>query len=131
MHEINCSKFRGLFYIFKYSFRILKAVGLNYFSFFILGRTSQRPSTANLPLSNTAERSPSCLTSSHPRSRSAVAPSLSRAASEISEIEYIDTTDCNEPFLDCTADQQTLDSLEKELNVLKNLAGNAIFFFSL
>ncbi|KAK2500297.1 hypothetical protein MC885_015248, partial [Smutsia gigantea] len=88
-----------------------------------IGWTSQRPSTANLPLSHNVKRSPSCLISSHPRSRSAVARSLSRAASEISETEYIDTTDHNEPFLDGTADQQTLDSLEKELNVLKNLAG--------
>ncbi|XP_017512633.3 zinc finger B-box domain-containing protein 1 isoform X1 [Manis javanica] len=96
-----------------------------------IGQTSQRPSTANLPLSNTAERSPSCLTSSHPRSRSAVARSLSRAASEISEIEYIDTTDYNEPFLDGTADQQTLDSLEKELNVLKNLADPSVKLYSL
>ncbi|XP_058411578.1 zinc finger B-box domain-containing protein 1 [Diceros bicornis minor] len=86
------------------------------------GQTSQRPSTANLPLSNSVKRSSSCLSSSPPRSRSAAAPSLSRAASEISEIEYIDVTDHNEPFLDTTADQETLDSLEKELNVLRNLA---------
>lgn len=83
---------------------------------------------ANLPLSNSVKRSSSCLSSPRPRSRSAAAPSLSRAASEISEIEYIDITDHNEPFLDGTADQQTLDSLEKELNVMRNLAGNTIFF---
>ncbi|XP_046513753.1 zinc finger B-box domain-containing protein 1 isoform X3 [Equus quagga] len=86
------------------------------------GQTSQRPSMANLPLSNSVKRSSSCLSSPRPRSRSAAAPSLSRAASEISEIEYIDITDHNEPFLDGTADQQTLDSLEKELNVMRNLA---------
>ncbi|XP_020925416.1 zinc finger B-box domain-containing protein 1 isoform X5 [Sus scrofa] len=86
------------------------------------GQTSQRPSTANLPLSTSVKRSSSCLSSSHPQSRNAAAQSLSRAASEISEIEYIDDTDHNEPFLDDTADQQTLDSLEEELNVLRNLA---------
>ncbi|TKC39153.1 hypothetical protein EI555_005091, partial [Monodon monoceros] len=74
------------------------------------GWTSQRPSTANLPLCNS--------------SRNTAARSLSRA--EISEIEYIDDTDHDEPFLDDTADQQTLDSLEKELNALRNPAGNAI-----
>ncbi|XP_070098642.1 zinc finger B-box domain-containing protein 1 isoform X9 [Equus caballus] len=86
------------------------------------GQTSQRPSMANLPLSNSVKRSSSCFSSPRPRSRSAAARSLSRAASEISEIEYIDITDHNEPFLDGTADQQTLDSLEKELNVMRNLA---------
>ena len=85
-------------------------------------------STANLPLSNSVKRSSSWFSSSHPRSRSAVAQSLSKAASEISEIEYVDDTDHDEPFLDDADDQQTLDSLEKELNELRNLAGNAIFF---
>ena len=75
------------------------------------------------------KRRSSCFSSSHPRSRSAVGQSLFKAASEISEIEYIDNTDHDEPFLDDTDDQQTLDSLEKELNELRNLAGNAIFFF--
>lgn len=37
-------------------------------------------------------------------------------------------TDHNEPSLDSAADQQTLDSLQKELNVLRNLSGNAVFF---
>lgn len=73
------------------------------------------------------KRSSSRLSSSHPWSRNTAARSLSRAASEISEIEYIDDTDHDEPFLDDTADQQTLDSLEKELNALRNPAGNAIF----
>ncbi|XP_037697311.1 zinc finger B-box domain-containing protein 1 isoform X2 [Choloepus didactylus] len=84
------------------------------------GRTSQRPSTVNLPLSNSIKNSSSCFSSSQPRPRSAAVRSLSRAASEISEIEYIDITDQNEPFLDDAADQQTLDSLERELNVLRN-----------
>ena len=75
------------------------------------------------------KRRSSCFSSSHPRSRSAVAQSFSKAASEISEIEYIDDTDYDEPSLDDTDDQQTLESLEKELNELRNLAGNAIFFF--
>ncbi|XP_005886600.1 PREDICTED: zinc finger B-box domain-containing protein 1 [Myotis brandtii] len=87
-----------------------------------MGKTSQRPSTANLPLSTSVKRSSSCNSSFHPPPRSAPAQSLSRAASEISEIEYIDITDHDEPFSDNTADQQTFDSLEKELNGLRNLA---------
>lgn len=87
------------------------------------GQKSQRPSTANFPVSNSARKgSSSCWVSSSPRPRSVATQSLSRAASEISEIEYIDVTDQNEPFLDNTEDQQALDSLEKELNVLRNLA---------
>uniref|UniRef100_A0A8D2JMX1 Zinc finger B-box domain containing n=1 Tax=Sciurus vulgaris TaxID=55149 RepID=A0A8D2JMX1_SCIVU len=86
----------------------------------LAGQKSQRPSTASLPLSNSVKNSSNCLSSSHPRSRSATVRPLSRAASEILEIEYIDITDQNEPFLDNTADQQTLESLEKELNVLRN-----------
>lgn len=86
------------------------------------GQKSQRPSTANFPVSSSARRGSSCPLSSSPRSRSAAAHSLSRAASEISEIEYIDVTYQNEPLLDYTADQQALDSLEKELNVLRKLS---------
>uniref|UniRef100_A0A4W2HPL4 Zinc finger B-box domain containing n=1 Tax=Bos indicus x Bos taurus TaxID=30522 RepID=A0A4W2HPL4_BOBOX len=97
----------------------------------IAGQISQRPSTANLPLSNSVKRRSSCFSSSHPRSRSAVAQSLSKAASEISEIEYIDDTDHDEPFLDDTDDQQTLDSLEKELNELRNLADPSEKLYSL
>ncbi|XP_073753889.1 zinc finger B-box domain-containing protein 1 isoform X6 [Callorhinus ursinus] len=96
-----------------------------------MGQISQRPSTANLPLSNSVKKSSSCLVSSHPRSRSATARPLSRAASEISEIEYIDITDHTEPFLDGTADQQTLESLEKELNVLRNFADPSEKLYSL
>ncbi|KAB0373878.1 hypothetical protein FD755_014134, partial [Muntiacus reevesi] len=95
------------------------------------GQISQRPSTANLPLSNSVKRSSSCFSSSHPRSRSAVAQSLSKTASEISEIEYIDDTDHDEPFLGDTDDQQTLDSLEKELNELRNLADPSEKLYSL
>ncbi|XP_025281262.1 zinc finger B-box domain-containing protein 1 isoform X6 [Canis lupus dingo] len=96
-----------------------------------MGQIPQRPSTANLPLSSSVKKSSSCLGSSHPRSRSAAARSLSRAASEISEIEYIDITDHNEPFLDGTADQQALESLEKELNMLRNLADPSEKLYSL
>ncbi|XP_059121472.1 zinc finger B-box domain-containing protein 1 isoform X4 [Peromyscus eremicus] len=85
------------------------------------GQKSQRPSTANFPVSNSARKVSSCWVSSSPRPRSVATQSLSRAASEISEIEYIDVTDQNEPFLDNTEDQQALDNLEKELNVLRNL----------
>ncbi|KAL1777685.1 zinc finger protein B-box domain-containing protein 1 isoform X1 [Sigmodon hispidus] len=84
---------------------------------------SQRPSTVNLPIFSSARSGSSCHLSSHPRSRSVAAQSLSRAASEISEIEYIDVTDQNEPSLDNAADQQALDNLEKELNALRNLSG--------
>ncbi|XP_025769153.1 zinc finger B-box domain-containing protein 1 isoform X2 [Puma concolor] len=94
------------------------------------GEISQRPSTAHIPLSNSVKKSSGCLFS-HPRSRSAAVRSLSRAASEISEIEYIDITDHTEPFLDDTADQQTLDNLEKELNMLGNLADPSEKLYSL
>ncbi|XP_050003523.1 zinc finger B-box domain-containing protein 1 [Alexandromys fortis] len=86
------------------------------------GQKSQRPSTANFPVSSSARKGSSSHLSSYPRSRSVAAQPLSRAASEISEIEYIDVTDQNEPFLDNAEDQQALESLEKELNTLKNLA---------
>ncbi|XP_030794343.1 zinc finger B-box domain-containing protein 1 isoform X2 [Rhinopithecus roxellana] len=94
-------------------------------------RKSQRPSTANFPLSNSVKESSSCLSSSPRRSRSAAAQSLSRAASEISEIEYIDITDQNELSLDDTTDQCTLDSLEKELQVLRTLADTSEKLYSL
>ncbi|XP_015426243.1 PREDICTED: zinc finger B-box domain-containing protein 1 [Myotis davidii] len=87
-----------------------------------IGKTSQRPSTANLPLSTSVKISSNYNFSFHPPPRSAPAQSFSRAASEISEIEHIDITDHNEPFSDNTADQQAFDSLEKELNGLRNLA---------
>ncbi|XP_069929300.1 zinc finger B-box domain-containing protein 1 isoform X2 [Oryctolagus cuniculus] len=87
-----------------------------------IDQKSQRPSTANLPVSNSVTKCSRCLSSSHSQSSSAAAQSLSRAASEVSEIEYVDTADQNEPFLDDTADQQTIASLEKELNVQRNLA---------
>uniref|UniRef100_A0A8C9ILB6 Zinc finger B-box domain containing n=1 Tax=Piliocolobus tephrosceles TaxID=591936 RepID=A0A8C9ILB6_9PRIM len=94
-------------------------------------RKSQRPSTANFPLSNSVKESSSCLSSSPHRSRSVAALSLSTAASEISEIEYIDITDQNELSLDDTTDQCTLDSLEKELQVLRTLADTSEKLYSL
>ncbi|PNJ73182.1 ZBBX isoform 6 [Pongo abelii] len=97
----------------------------------LAGQKSQRPSTANFPLCNSVKESSSCLSSSHPRSRSAAAQSLSRAASEISEIEYVDITDQNELSLDDTTDQHTLDSLEKELQVLRTLADTSEKLYSL
>nr|XP_008981770.2 zinc finger B-box domain-containing protein 1 isoform X4 [Callithrix jacchus] len=87
-----------------------------------MGKKSRRPSTAKFPLSNSVKENSSCLSSSRPRSTSAASQSLSRSASEISEIERIDITDQNELFLDDIADQYTLDSLEKELQVLRSLA---------
>ncbi|XP_011915975.1 PREDICTED: zinc finger B-box domain-containing protein 1 [Cercocebus atys] len=92
---------------------------------------SQRPSTSNFPLSNSVKESSSCLSSSPCRSRSAAAQSLSRAASEISEIEYIDITDQNELSVYDTTDQCTLDSLEKELQVLTTLADTSEKLYSL
>jgi hypothetical protein len=128
LHDLHCSTFRRLiFCIVKYVLLILKTADLH-FCLFVLGQKSQSPSTANLPLSNSVKKSSRCLLYPHPQSKRKAAQSLSRAASAISEIEYIDMTEHNEPFLDNTADQHNLDSLEKELNVLKNLVGNAIFF---
>ncbi|KFO22530.1 Zinc finger B-box domain-containing protein 1 [Fukomys damarensis] len=94
------------------------------------GQKLQRPSTANLPLSSTIKKSSNCLSSSHPRSRSAAARPLPRAASEISESECIDTTRQNVPFLDNIAYQPSLDSSEKESNMLRNLEVNAILFIA-
>ncbi|XP_069848048.1 zinc finger B-box domain-containing protein 1 isoform X1 [Dipodomys merriami] len=82
---------------------------------------SHRPSTANLPLSSSVKKS-SCLLSPRPRSSTIAAGPPSRAASAISEIEYVDRTEHNEPSLDNAADLQALDSLQEELNVLRNLA---------
>ncbi|XP_012663564.1 zinc finger B-box domain-containing protein 1 [Otolemur garnettii] len=97
----------------------------------VMGQKPWRPSTVNLPLSSSVKRSSSCLSSSHLRSRSVATRSLSRAASEISEIEYIDSNDRYELFLDDTADQQTLDSLEKELNGMRNLSDPSEKIYSL
>ncbi|XP_023573579.1 zinc finger B-box domain-containing protein 1 [Octodon degus] len=85
------------------------------------GQKSQRPSTANLPLSNSIKVCSSSLLSSRPQSRSTEALSLPRSASEISEIEYIDRIAPNAPFLDNIADQQSLGNSAKELNILRNL----------
>ncbi|XP_037381650.1 zinc finger B-box domain-containing protein 1 isoform X2 [Talpa occidentalis] len=96
-----------------------------------MGQLSLKPSAANLPLSNSIKNNSSCLFFSHFRPRSVAVQSLSRAASEISEIEYVDITDNNEPFLDGTAEQETLDSLEKELIMLRNLADPSEKLYSL
>ncbi|XP_008828363.1 zinc finger B-box domain-containing protein 1 isoform X2 [Nannospalax galili] len=85
------------------------------------GQKSQRPSTVNLPVHKSIQKGSNFLSPPYSRARSAAAQSQFRAASEISEIEYVDIADQNEPFLDNAADQQTLDSVEKELNVLGNL----------
>ncbi|XP_032117293.1 zinc finger B-box domain-containing protein 1 isoform X6 [Sapajus apella] len=97
----------------------------------LAGKKLRRPSTAKFPLSNSVKESSSCLSSSHPRSTSAAAQSLSRAASEISEIEHIDITDKSELSLDDIADQHTLDGLEKELQVLRSLADTSEKLYSL
>ncbi|XP_036902501.1 zinc finger B-box domain-containing protein 1 isoform X2 [Sturnira hondurensis] len=87
------------------------------------GQTSQRPSTANLPLFNSVKRSSSCLSVfSRPPPGSAPVLSLSRATSETSEKKPIHITDHSEPFLD---------SLEKESDVLKNLADPSEELYSL
>uniref|UniRef100_A0A5F8GDR5 Zinc finger B-box domain containing n=1 Tax=Monodelphis domestica TaxID=13616 RepID=A0A5F8GDR5_MONDO len=86
------------------------------------GRPSQRPLSANIPLCKTVLYGSPSYMSLHERPRSAVSRPASRATSEISEIEYLDITDQNEPFLEDAADHQTLDSLERELNTLRNLS---------
>ncbi|XP_036611969.1 zinc finger B-box domain-containing protein 1 [Trichosurus vulpecula] len=86
------------------------------------GRICKRPSSANIPICKMILNGSRSHTSLHQRPRSAVSRPISRATSEISEIEYLDVTDHNEPFLEDAADHQTLDSLERELNVLKNLS---------
>ncbi|XP_045153603.1 zinc finger B-box domain-containing protein 1 [Echinops telfairi] len=90
-----------------------------------MGKVDNKTSTANLPLSNAVRKESSCLSPSPLPPKSATGRSLSRAASEISEIEYIDTTDHNEPLLDTTADKQAIENLEKELNELRNLADSS------
>ncbi|XP_006890453.1 PREDICTED: zinc finger B-box domain-containing protein 1 [Elephantulus edwardii] len=88
-----------------------------------IGQASQRPSTVNLPLSRLRTTSSSVLSSSSCLlPRSAAAPSVSRAALEIAEIEHIDVPDPNGPFLDNMADQQTLENLQKELSQLRRRA---------
>ncbi|XP_072474658.1 zinc finger B-box domain-containing protein 1 [Notamacropus eugenii] len=86
------------------------------------GRISKRPSSANIPICKMILSGSWSHTSLHQRPRSAVSRAISRAPSEISEIEYLDVTDHNEPFLDDAADNQTLDNLERELNTLRNLS---------
>ncbi|KAM7132254.1 zinc finger B-box domain-containing protein 1 isoform 2-T3 [Molossus nigricans] len=95
------------------------------------GRAPHRPSTASLPVSTSVRRSSSCLSSFYSPPRSAPAQPSSRAASEISEIGHIDITGHKEPFSDSIADQQSLDSLEKEFSALRNLAGPSEKFYSL
>ncbi|XP_051839085.1 zinc finger B-box domain-containing protein 1 isoform X2 [Antechinus flavipes] len=86
------------------------------------GHISKRPSSANIPICKMIHNSSWSCMSLHPRPRSAVFRPKSRATSEISEIEYLDVTERDEPFLEDVADHQTLDSLEKELNTLKNIS---------
>ncbi|KAE8604034.1 hypothetical protein XENTR_v10014544 [Xenopus tropicalis] len=54
-----------------------------------------------------------------PRPSSAAARPVSRTASEISEIEYIDLTDRDDPLLEVAEEQKVLAGLEKELDVLQ------------
>ncbi|XP_062987528.1 zinc finger B-box domain-containing protein 1 [Elgaria multicarinata webbii] len=76
---------------------------------------SPRPFSANIPLCRAIKRTPrpsSVLETGH--ESSATWP-LSRAASEISEIEGIDITERDDPFLEHSTDQQALEDLEGEL----------------
>ncbi|XP_043852152.1 zinc finger B-box domain-containing protein 1 isoform X1 [Dromiciops gliroides] len=86
------------------------------------GYISKRPSSANIPICKTILNGSRSYTSLHQRPRSAASRPISRATSEISEIEYLDVTDQDEPFLEDAADHQTLENLERELNTLKNLS---------
>ncbi|KAG8445214.1 hypothetical protein GDO86_010117 [Hymenochirus boettgeri] len=57
------------------------------------------------------------------RTRSAAARPVSRAASEISEIESIDLTERDDPLQELVEEQKMLSDLGKELNILKNYSG--------
>ncbi|XP_053316362.1 zinc finger B-box domain-containing protein 1 [Spea bombifrons] len=59
-----------------------------------------------------------------PRPSSATIRPLSRAASEISEIEFIDSTDNDDPLSELTEEQKMLTVLGKELDALRYLPGN-------
>ncbi|XP_060027883.1 zinc finger B-box domain-containing protein 1 isoform X2 [Erinaceus europaeus] len=87
------------------------------------GKTSQRPSTANLPFLTSGRESSSGLSSPLSQSRSVVAQSLSRSMTQFPEIESADTTDPTENFLDDTAQQKSLTSFGKGPNMLKNVLG--------
>nr|XP_014347809.1 PREDICTED: zinc finger B-box domain-containing protein 1 [Latimeria chalumnae] len=80
---------------------------------------SQRPFSASASL---LKASPSGNTRHHSsatsRPGSAIVRPLSRAASEISDIESIDITEQDEPDLETVADQQALAGLEEELKIL-------------
>ncbi|XP_074154234.1 zinc finger B-box domain-containing protein 1 [Sminthopsis crassicaudata] len=86
------------------------------------GRISKRPSSANIPICKMIHNSSRSYMSLHQRPKSAVFRPISRATSEISEIEYLDVTEQDELFLEDAADHQTLDSLERELHTLKSIS---------
>ncbi|XP_027731877.1 zinc finger B-box domain-containing protein 1 isoform X2 [Vombatus ursinus] len=95
------------------------------------GCISKRPLSANIPICKTLLNGSRSHVSLHQRPGSAVSRPTSRAISEISEIEYLDVTDQNEPFLEDAADHQTLDSLERELNAMKYLSDATERLYSL
>ncbi|XP_074048823.1 zinc finger B-box domain-containing protein 1 [Macrotis lagotis] len=86
------------------------------------GQISRRPSSVNIPICKKILNRYKTSVSLHQRPRSMNSRPISRAASEISEIEYLDATEQNEPFFEDAADHQTLNSLERELNALKNFS---------
>ncbi|XP_060098427.1 zinc finger B-box domain-containing protein 1 [Heteronotia binoei] len=81
-----------------------------------------RPFSSNRPFYSPAAQDSSRPSSALQRGpRSSPAAPLSRAASEISEIEDIDVTERNDPFLEDIMDQQALADLESELQTNADL----------
>ncbi|XP_061493225.1 zinc finger B-box domain-containing protein 1 isoform X2 [Rhineura floridana] len=76
---------------------------------------SPRPFSANIPFCRTITPTPRPSSVLQIGSKSSVTWPLSRAASEISEIEGIDDTEHDDPFLEYSTDQQALADLEEEL----------------
>lgn len=74
-----------------------------------------RPFSANVPCRRTVRHSPRPSSALQIGTRSSGTWSLTRAASEISEIEGIDVTEHDDPFLESNTDQQALLDLESEL----------------
>ncbi|XP_054839366.1 zinc finger B-box domain-containing protein 1 [Eublepharis macularius] len=78
-------------------------------------RAVLRPFSANQPCYRTSEHTPRPSSAVQRGYKSSATAPLSRAASEISEIENIDVTECDDPSLEDSTDQQALADLESEL----------------
>lgn len=88
-----------------------------FFLVYVSEKAIPRPFSSNRRCYRTAaeesSRPSSALQRRPPRSSPTAA--LSRAASEISEIEDIDVTECDDPLLEDSSDRQALADLESEL----------------